>query len=142
MAVFGLAAENSKDKITQFKMGRYFEKRHTDLTRRNCENKKRCKAEVTPETINSYFDKLQQMIQDALHANIINYDETNIIDDPGRKRFLSGKAANIHAVLYIHEKLQIPLFAVIEDGKLLPPYIVYKSKNRYPEWIYNGSDGV
>jgi hypothetical protein len=36
-----------------------------DLIHRNCENIKGCKAEVTPETINSYFDELQATINDV-----------------------------------------------------------------------------
>lgn len=33
------------------------------------------------------------------------------------------------------------MFAVARDGTILPPYIVYKSKNIYPEWMQGGPEG-
>lgn len=34
------------------------------------------------------------------------------------------------------------MFAVSGDGVMLPPYVVYKATNLYPEWIQNGPDGT
>ncbi|KAG5873484.1 hypothetical protein JTB14_029161 [Gonioctena quinquepunctata] len=34
------------------------------------------------------------------------------------------------------------MFAVLASGKLLPPYIVYKAKYLYPDWIEGGPEGA
>ncbi|KAG5871538.1 hypothetical protein JTB14_023962 [Gonioctena quinquepunctata] len=34
------------------------------------------------------------------------------------------------------------MFAVLASGKLLPPYIVYKAKYSYPDWIEGGPEGA
>lgn len=48
------------------------------------ENVKRSCAEITPKIIRNYFSYPENIIADVLAANIINYHETNISDDPGK----------------------------------------------------------
>lgn len=43
-------------------------------------------ASVNQETINSYFDELTVTLNRVEPNMIVNYDETNITDDPRRKK--------------------------------------------------------
>lgn len=52
------------------------------------QNIKRSRAAVCPEIIESYFNELEISLQGVPSANVVNYDETNLTVDPGRKRAL------------------------------------------------------
>ena len=43
---------------------------------------------MSRETVTKYFDNLTDSIKDVVPAHIINYDETNLADDPGRKKVI------------------------------------------------------
>ena len=65
---------------------------HKEQLLRPCirESIKRARAGVTPEVINSFFDNVTvtDTLTDVPLSNIMNYDETNLTDDPGRKRVI------------------------------------------------------
>lgn len=64
-----------------------FLKRHkNEITQRNCQNIKRNRAEVSPEPIKYYFKESETSLTGVDLKNLINYDETNLCDDPGRKK--------------------------------------------------------
>jgi len=58
-----------------------FLKRNNTLTLRFGENIKRVRAAVSTSVLNEYFDSLNEVPP----HNIFNYDETNFVDDPGKK---------------------------------------------------------
>ena len=63
-----------------------FVKRHKEsLSNRLCQNISAKRAEVSKGTISKYFDNLQESLNGVPPENIVNYDETNLTDDPGRK---------------------------------------------------------
>lgn len=41
------------------------------------------------ENIRAYFDDLQRSINGVRASNIVNYDGTNLTDDPGRQKLIS-----------------------------------------------------
>ena len=45
-------------------------------------------AKINPETVNEYFDNLESVLEGIPPHYIFNYDETNLSDDPGRKKCL------------------------------------------------------
>ena len=62
-------------------------KGHSDIIRmRLCQNITRKRAAVSKTAIISYFNNLQETLEDIPPQNIINYDETNLSDDPGHKK--------------------------------------------------------
>ncbi|XP_003241793.2 uncharacterized protein LOC100575929 [Acyrthosiphon pisum] len=74
-----------------------FVSRHSGLLKpRLSENIKRSRAAVSRTTINEYFNNLELSLENVPPQNIINYDETNFIDDPGRTKVLVRKK-NKHA---------------------------------------------
>lgn len=63
-----------------------FLKRHKDrLTKRHCQNIKRSRAEKSPEEFEAYFQNLEKTLQGVSPASILNYDETNLSDNPGKQ---------------------------------------------------------
>lgn len=62
-----------------------FLRRHQHLTLRFGENIKRVRAGVTKTTLQLYFNNINNILKDVPPTNIFNYDETNFVDDPGKK---------------------------------------------------------
>nr|CAH7761203.1 unnamed protein product [Callosobruchus chinensis] len=76
-----------------------------EISQKIATNIKRCRANVSRDTILQYFDNLRDTLKDIPACNIFNYDETNLQDDPGKKRcFLSG-VQNIRNVSAISRRL-------------------------------------
>ena len=62
-------------------------KRHkASLTQRLAANINRARASVSPEVIRKYFENLQTSTHDVPPSNMFNYDETNMADDPGKRK--------------------------------------------------------
>lgn len=113
--------------------------RHEDLTIKLAENTKRVRAAVTYEVVQKYFTELATTMVGVPPANIINYDETNFCDDPGQALVVVRKGKkHAHRVIDTSKSSTSVMFAVAGDGKLLPPYIVYKAKYMYEGWTEGG----
>ncbi|KAJ8910933.1 hypothetical protein NQ315_014353 [Exocentrus adspersus] len=121
----------------------YFLMRHPEISQRNSQNIKRCRAEVNAEVIQNYYEHLQQTIDTVPCENIINYYETNMTDDPGNERVLVRRGTKHASKIMDSSKSSTSvMFAALTDGSMLPPYIVFKSKYAYPDWILGGPEGV
>lgn len=69
-----------------------FLKRHSkSLSARMCQNIKRARAAVNPDTVNAYFNELERELKDSVSTHIVNYDETNLCDDPGRRLVITRR---------------------------------------------------
>ena len=117
-----------------------FLSRHKNvLTQRLCENIKRARAGVSHETVNSYFDNLQTLLENAEPNSIVNYDETCFVDDPGRKKVIvRRKTRHPERIIDSAKSSTSVMFAGSGGGILLPPFIVYKSEHIYDTWMSNG----
>lgn len=107
-----------------------FLKRHKNkISSRLSQNIKISRAAVSPEIINEYFEELEKSLEEIPPSNIINYDETNLTDDPGRKRVLVKRSAKYPERVMNHTKGSTSIMmAAAADGTLLPPYVVYKAQ--------------
>lgn len=94
-------------------------------------NIKRGRAAVGPDVINSYNDVLEKIITDVLAENIVNYDETNFSDDPGKVKVLIKIESN-HPENVLNSSNTSVMMAGSTSSVLLPPYVVYKLKHLYP----------
>ena len=90
-------------KIAQFRNGnepgvdwaRGFLERHKDkLTERYSNNIKRSRAQISGEIIDKYFDELEKALEGITPEAIFNYDESNLADDPGKKKFIFKEVSN------------------------------------------------
>lgn len=60
-----------------------FLRRRKQLSQRKAKNISVARAAVDEEAINQFFDNLEKELVGVPPENIINYDETNLGDDPG-----------------------------------------------------------
>lgn len=49
---------------------------------------KKVRAQVSEDDINTYMDNLSKAIKDVPPSRCLNYDETNLCDDPGSKKVI------------------------------------------------------
>ena len=140
----------SNKKVSQIKSNRpgkawigLFMKRNSNLTKRFCENIKRKRAEVSAETINSFFDNLESSLDSITPEGFVNYDETNFCDDPGKKMVIVRRGCrHPERIVDSSKSANSVMFSITGAGKMLPPYVVYKSVHLYDSWVQNGPKDV
>lgn len=93
--------------------------------------------------IPDYFDNLSKVLVGVAPSNIINYDETNLSDDPGRKKIICKRGTKYPVRIMNQTKSATSLmFAASADGILLPTYVIYKSAHLYDTWTEGGPSGT
>ena len=119
---------------------RLFLKRHADLlTQRHCQNISRQRAALSPKDFRGYFTRLERTIEGVPPRNIINYDETNLTDDPKTKQQIFRKGIK-HAerIMSTTKVCTSIMFAATATGDMLPPMVVYKGVRMQPAWQIGG----
>ena len=61
------------------------------LTQRCVSNIKRKRAEISKDALKRYFTNLEEELKDVPPTNIWNYNETNLTDDPGKKKAITRR---------------------------------------------------
>lgn len=123
---------------------RCFLSRHKEeLTQRNCQNIKRSRAEVSKEEIEAYFINLERTLDGIPADNILNYDETNLSDEPGQKKSVFRRGVKYPERVINFSKGNISImFSGTASGSLLPPYVVYKAEHLWNTWCEHGPSGT
>ncbi|KAJ8050139.1 Jerky protein-like-like [Holothuria leucospilota] len=111
------------------------------LSYRSPGNIKRARAKVGVEELNNFFKNVREVLVDTEPANIFNFDETNITDDPGLKRVLVPRGIGRVERVQEHSKSISIMACGSATGLLLPPFVVYKAQNIYENWTKNGPSG-
>lgn len=120
-----------------------FVHRHPDLVQRNCQNITVKRASVSREDLQKYFNNLEQTLEGVPPQNIINFDETNLSDDPGRIKCLFKRGVKYPERVMNSSKTAISLmFAGTATGDLLPPYVVYRAEHLWSSWCLGGPKGT
>jgi len=120
-----------------------FLKRNPTLTNRFAENIKRARAALDVETLEKYFDAVEETLAEVPPENLINFDETNFTDDPGSVKVITRRGSRHVERIIDHSKTSISvMFAATGSGELLPPFTVYKAQNLYPTWVEGGLAGA
>lgn len=100
---------------------------------------KTSRAKVSPEIIEKYFENVAKELEEVPPSNIINYDETNLSDDPGRKKIIARRGCKYPERVINHSKTSTSImFSGTAAGTVLPCYVVYKATNLYDTWTQNG----
>ncbi|KAG5881207.1 hypothetical protein JTB14_026648 [Gonioctena quinquepunctata] len=116
-----------------------FMKQNSTLTIELAENTKRVRAALSYELVADYFRNSKNVMKDIPCSNIINYDETNFVDDPGAVKVVSKKGTkHAHRAIDSTKTSTTVMFAIAGDDTMLPPYIVYKEKHSYVGWTEGG----
>lgn len=67
-------------------------------------------------------------------SNILNFDETNLSDDPGSQKCLFRRGMKYpERVMNTSETLISVMFAISGSGSVLPPYTVCKAERLYDQ---------
>jgi hypothetical protein len=121
-----------------------FVKRHReDLTVRKCQNISRARATVGIDELKAYFDHLESVLQGVPPENILNYDETNLSDDPGSKRMVFRRGVKYPERVMNSTKGCISImFSASASGDLLPCYVVYRAECMWTSWVEGGPPGT
>ncbi|KAL0869395.1 hypothetical protein ABMA27_007635 [Loxostege sticticalis] len=99
------------------------------------------RAKVNEEVIDEFFDNYEETIQGIEPDCIVNYDETNLTDDPGSNKFIFRRGTKYPEKVMNSSKTAISLmFSGTADGTLLPVYTVYKSEHKYDTWVLGGPE--
>lgn len=120
-----------------------FLKRHKEaLSVRLANNIKRARANVDVEMLSKYHDNVANTLKDIPPHAIFNFDETNLSDKPGGKKFLFRRGVKYpDRVINFSKSCITIMMCASADGVLLPPYVVYKALNMYPSWASGGPKG-
>ena len=121
----------------------FLHRQHEIISQRMCRNICRKRAEITPTTVGDYFENLRVTLDGVSASNIINYDETNLTDDPGRKKCVYRRGCKYPERVMNSSKASTSiLFAGTATGELLYPYVVYKAEHLHDRWIEGGPPHV
>ncbi|XP_050516371.1 uncharacterized protein LOC126891232 [Diabrotica virgifera virgifera] len=118
--------------------------RHKDsFGQRLATNIKHARAAVSRVTLEEFYNNLEPVIKDLPSSNIFNYDESNLSDDPGKKRCIYKRGIKYPEKVMNHSKSCTTIMVcAAADGTLLPPYVIYKSIHLYDTWKENGPRGL
>ena len=117
-----------------------FLKRHRKtIGRRTCQNIKRARAETPKDDFVKYFVNLEEVVKEVPPENIINYDETNLSDDPGNEKLIFKRGVKYPKCIQNYTKGSTSvMFYGTAAGDLLEPYVVYKATNMWTSWTTGG----
>lgn len=140
----GRTVSKFKDNLPGKEFATGFMRRHKEnLAVRLCQNIKRSRARVSPDIINEYFDNIEETLKDIPASHIVNYDETNLSNDPGRSKIITKRGCKYPERIINQTKAAVSLmFAVAGNGEMLPCYVVYKAKHVYATWVEGGPKGT
>ena len=104
-----------------------------------CQNISRKRASVSVEDVEKFFNNLSESLEGVPPENIVNYDETNLTDDPKSKTMLFRKGIKHPERVMNSSKSSVSLmFACSAAGDQLPPYVVYKAERMMDTWVKGG----
>ena len=113
------------------------------LSLRLVPNYSRKRASVTGEILNRYFDNVEKTLADVPDENKVNFDETNLSDDPGKKKCIVRKGVKYPSQVKDFTKSNISIMvAGTAKGELLPPFVCYKAKGLFNSWRNGGPKGA
>lgn len=140
----GVQEKRFKDNLPGQDWALSFLKRHNDvLAERICQNIRRARAAVSRDTINEYFNNLENSLEGVPPANIVNYDETNLTDALGRSKIITKRGTKYpERIMNSSKSATSIMYSAAANGTVLPTYIVYKAANMYGSWTVGGPKGA
>ena len=113
------------------------------LTQRSADNVRSSRLQISSDAIELYFQNLSETLEGIPEKNIFNYDETNVTDDPSRKKCVVRRGLARIERKAEHSKQSVSImFSGNAVGEYLPPMVVYKAKNVYEGWMIGGPKGT
>lgn len=117
----------------------FLKRRRGIISDRMCRNITHKRASVSPTAIDEYFHHLETSLAGVPQENIINFDETNLSDDPGQKKCVFRRGCKYpERIMNTSKASTSVMFACSATGKMLHPYVVYKAEHLHDRWIEGG----
>ncbi|KAJ8945538.1 hypothetical protein NQ318_020383 [Aromia moschata] len=116
-----------------------FLRRHHELTQRIAQNISHARAATDEETVNNFFNNLEEELRDIPPSNIWNYDETNLVDDPGKPKIITKRGTKYPERIRNASKACTSIMVCGNaEGRLAPLYVNYKSQKLWTTWTEGG----
>ena len=103
-----------------------------------CQNMKQAHAAISQSDIEEHFNELKKTL-DGNHQRI-NYDESNLTDDPGANKVITKKGIKLVTRIMDSSKSSTSIVAITASGKVLLGYVVYRATHLYDIWCEGGPD--
>ena len=109
------------------------------LKERFAANIKCCRAAVNKETTRVYIENLKEIVKNLPAENIWDLDETNLTDDPGKRRVICRRGINYPEKVCNFSKSSTSLMMCGSvAGELLPPFVLYEATKIWNTWTKGG----
>lgn len=133
-----------KNNLPGIDWARNFLSRHkSEISNRTATNISSDRAKTTEQVIDDFFKHYEKSIEGVSPDCIINYDETNLTDDPGNKKYIFKRGCKYPERVINSSKSSISLmFAGTADGQSFPIYVVYKADHLWDQWLEGGPEGT
>lgn len=121
-----------------------FIKRHKDrISNRLSANISTKRAMMNRQKLDDFFENARDIFINTDPSLIINFDETNLTDNPGAKKFIFKRGSKYPERVVNSTKTAISImYAGTADGQVLPEYVVYKADHMWDSWTQNGPVGA
>lgn len=138
-------------KVTRFKnnlpgndWAKGFLQRHrARLSERMGNNIKRSRAAVSAQMMSDFFNELSITLEGVSPEAIFNYDESNLSDDPGKKKLIFQRGVKYPDNVVNFSKSAVTIMVCASaTGDILPPYVVYKATHLWDSWREGGPKGA
>ncbi|KAG5878853.1 hypothetical protein JTB14_005003 [Gonioctena quinquepunctata] len=117
-------------------MEKFLHRHEDDMSKKIWQSIKQSQAKIDHTTINGYFHDLSRVLKDVHPEAIVNYDETNFTDDPGRIKVIVRKQSKrAEKVMDTSKSSTSVMFSRSAPDVMLPPYIVYKADHLWSTWM-------
>ena len=122
---------------------KFLERNSGELSERMASNIKRARAKVNHAMVRDFFEEYAKDTEGIPPQNIINYDETNLTDEPGKKKVIVKRGTKYPEKIMNSSKASVSLMMTgTASGIVLPPYVCYRAIHLYDARTIGGPTGA
>lgn len=138
----GVRERRLKDNLPGKDWAINFIKRHkNEISNRLSANISTKRAALSEEVLDRFFENASELLAETHPSLILNFDETNLTDDPGSKKFIYKRGTRYPERVINSTAISL-MYAGTADGQLLPIYVVYKADHLWDSWTLGGPRGT
>lgn len=138
-----------KNNMPGWEWGKLFLSRHKYVLKdKFAKNIARKRAQVNEAMVTEYFENLKSEIKNSegeivKPCNIYNMDETGFHDNPAKQKLLFRRLCRHPERVQNSTKSCITtVFCGNALGEFIPPYIIFKGKQVWSDWLYEAPPGT
>lgn len=132
-----------KNNLPGWEWGKLFLERQTCLKQKVAHNISRKRAQVNQEIIEKFYENLSVELENVPPSNIFNFDETGFHDVPKKQKHLFRRQCrNPEIIRNSTKSCYTVMFCSNAEGEFVPPYIIYKGKQKWSNWLMGAPRGT